>query len=150
ERLQKINSNISLLLVGPLEEELDPLSPTTSKIIEKNPKIFPVGYKQDIRPYLAISHVLAFPSYRVGFPNVVMQAGAMGLPSIVSDINGCNEIIQKNKNGIIIPAKNTEALYNAMEYLVNNPEARHDLSKNAREIIATQYDRLEFWKILKN
>lgn len=150
EGLQKIYSNISLLLVGPLEEELDPLNPATIKIIEKNPKIYPVGYKQDIRPYLAISHVLAFPSYREGFPNVVMQAGAMGLPSIVSDINGCNEIIQKDKNGIIIPVKNIKALYNAMEYLVNNPEARHDLSKNAREIIATQYDRLEFWKILKN
>ncbi|MDR1417827.1 MAG: glycosyltransferase, partial [Endomicrobium sp.] len=44
------------------------------------------GYQQDVRPYLAISDVLAFPSYREGFPNVVMQAGAMELPCIVTDI----------------------------------------------------------------
>ena len=43
-----------------------------------------------------------FPSYREGFPNVVMQAGAMGLPSVVSDINGCNEIIENNINGLVI------------------------------------------------
>jgi len=56
-----------------------------------------VGYKNDVRPYFAISNVLVFPSYREGFPNVVMQSGSMGVPSIVSNINGCNEI-----NDIII------------------------------------------------
>ena len=52
---------------------------------------------------------LVFPSYREGFPNVVMQAGAMGLPSIVTDINGCNEIIEDGKNGLIILPKDTKA-----------------------------------------
>ncbi|MCM4158759.1 glycosyltransferase family 4 protein [Antarcticibacterium flavum] len=149
KKLQLAHSNISLLLVGPLEEDLDPLKPATLEEIEKNPKIFTTGYQQDVRPYLAISNVLAFPSYREGFPNVVMQAGAMGLPAIVSDINGCNEIIKQDKNGIIIPVKDQEALYYAMKSLINDEIRRKSLSAGARDEICSKYDRKEFWKILK-
>src|SRR5690606_17651365 len=99
--------NIKLLLVGPLETDLDPLFPETLKEIESNINILSVGFQKDVRPYFAISNALVFPSYREGFPNVVMQAGAMGLPSIVTNINGCNEIVQEKYNGIIIPKKNT-------------------------------------------
>ena len=63
DKLYKINSKISLLLVGPFEEELDPLSPETLEIIKTHPGIISVGYQLDVRPYLAISDVLAFPIY---------------------------------------------------------------------------------------
>lgn len=69
------------------------------------------GWQQDIRPYLAASDIFVFPSYREGFPNVVLQAGAMGLPSIVTDINGSSEIIRGGMNGVIIPPRDTEALW---------------------------------------
>lgn len=95
-----------LLLVGPLESDLDPLKEETLKEITANPNIISVGFQKDVRPFFA----LVFPSYREGFPNVVMQAGAMELPSIVSDINGCNEIIIEGENGSIIPVKNTVAV----------------------------------------
>lgn len=149
KELQLAQSNISLLLVGQLEEDLDPLKPETLDEIESNPKIFTMGYQQDVRPYLAVADVLVFPSYREGFPNVVMQAGAMGLPAIVSDINGCNEIIEQGKNGIIIPAKDEEALYYAMKSLINDEVLRNSLSAGARDVICSKYDRKEFWKILK-
>ncbi|WP_304806216.1 glycosyltransferase, partial [uncultured Muribaculum sp.] len=91
-----------LILVGPQEKELDPLSPATLSEIESNPAIEAVGNQADVRPWLAAAdcHVLA--SYREGFPNVVIEAGAMGLPSIVTDINGANEIIVEGKNGTIV------------------------------------------------
>src|SRR5690606_22855763 len=81
---QPLSGKCKLLLVGPLESELDPLLPETLKEIESNPDIVMTGFQKDVRPYLAISDALAFPSYREGFPNVVMQAGAMGLPAIVT------------------------------------------------------------------
>ena len=104
--------NSKLLLVGPLETDLDPLQAETLHAIKNNPNIIAVGYQNDVRPYFAISDVLVFPSYREGFPNVVMQAGAMGLPSIVTDINGCNEIIIHGVNGLIIPPKDSKVLSN--------------------------------------
>ena len=94
------NRKVKLLLVGNRESELDPLKKETLEIISKNSNIIEVGYQPDVRPYFAISDVLVFPSYREGFPNVVMQAGAMGLASIVTDINGCNEIIINDTNGV--------------------------------------------------
>ncbi len=149
-KLHKINPDCSLLLVGPFEQELDPLSQQTLDIIQAHPEIISVGYKQDVRPYLAISDVLTFPSYREGFPNVVMQAGAMNIPAIVTDINGCNEIISEEKNGLIIPPKNEEALYMAMLRLLEDKSFRRSMTQKAREKITTNYEREAFWKILLN
>jgi len=78
----------------------------------------------------------------------VMQAGAMGLPSIVTNINGCNEIITQGKNGLIIPVKDKEALLGAMALLAEDPKQRKALAANARETICRDYERREFWKLL--
>ncbi|MBZ9729058.1 glycosyltransferase family 4 protein [Salegentibacter sp. JZCK2] len=147
-KLQRKHQNISLLLVGPFEKELDALKEDTFKTIRDHEKIFTTGYQEDVRPYLAVSNALAFPSYREGFPNVVMQAGAMNLPAIVSDINGCNEIILEGVNGVIIPSKNVSALLKAMELFVENKNYTERLSANAREEICKYYERKEFWQIL--
>jgi glycosyltransferase involved in cell wall biosynthesis len=88
---------LKLLLVGPLESQLDPLLPETLQTMAKNKNIISVGFQLEVRSYYAIANALVFPSYREGFPNVVLQAGAMGLPSIVTDINGSNEIIVNGK-----------------------------------------------------
>ena len=146
--LQAENQNISLLLVGPFEKELDPLKEETFKTIQLHEKIFTTGYQEDVRPYLALSNALTFPSYREGFPNVVMQAGAMNLPAIVSNINGCNEIIVEGINGVIIPVKDTSALITAMKLFVENKNYTERLSSNARDEICKYYERKEFWQIL--
>lgn len=144
----KQSRTTKLLLVGPLETELDPLEASTLKVIKENTNIIAVGYQQDVRPYLAISDALVFPSYREGFPNVVMQAGAMGLPSIVTEINGCNEIIEDSKNGLIIPRKNIEALVNAMIKMIDDKQLYLKLKQNARPMIVDRYQREEVWQAL--
>lgn len=149
-KLHQSNPDCNLLLVGPFEKELDPLSPETLDIIQTHPGIIEVGYQQDVRPYLAISDVLTFPSYREGFPNVVMQAGAMNISAIVTNINGCNEIISEGKNGLIIPPKNEEALYKAMLRLLENVKFRRSMALKAREEITANYEREAFWKVLLN
>lgn len=137
-----------LLLVGPLESELDPLQPETLTAIKSHPDIISAGFQKDVRPYFAIADALAFPSYREGFPNVVMQAGAMGLPAIVSDINGCNEIIVEGVNGTIVPPKNTEQLSEAMLRFINNPAYYKSLKTNAREMITSRYEQRVVWEAL--
>ncbi|RMB63832.1 glycosyltransferase family 1 protein [Dokdonia sinensis] len=139
--LAQSESKVSLVLVGPLETDLDPLAPQTLSAIEDHPKIFKLGYQDDVRPYYAFAKALCFPSYREGFPNVVLQAGAMGLPSIVTDINGCNEIVEDGYNGLIIPPKNAEALQKAMEKLLHNESLRSKMSKVSRSKITDNYER---------
>ena len=148
EALEQEHKNIALLLVGPFEKELDPLKDKTFQAIKKNHKIYTTGYQADVRPYFSIANALAFPSYREGFPNVVMQAGAMNLPAIVTDINGCNEIIVEGINGVIIPVKDDNTLKKRMQLFVENKNYTERLATNAREEICRYYERKEFWQIL--
>lgn len=147
DSLQQDIKNIKLLLVGNFEPELDPLLKATVDIINTNTNIISVGFQSDVRPYFSISNALVFPSYREGFPNVVLQAGAMGLPSIVSDINGCNEIISNNKNGIIIPAKDQQAIYDAMKTILN-PKVCQQLQSSSRTTIDANYKQEKVWDAL--
>jgi len=140
--------SVKLLLVGPLESDLDPLDNDTLRLIDENERIIPVGFQKDVRPYFAISNALIFPSYREGFPNVVMQAGAMELPAIVSDINGCNEIIIEGKNGTIIPVKDVDAVKNAMEMMITDKELYLKMKGNAREMITERYEQQVVWDAL--
>ena len=149
-QLSILNSqfSIKLLLVGPFERELDSLLPETEREIQNNPDIFSVGFQTDVRPYLAFSDVFVFPSYREGFPNVVMQAGAMELPCIVTDINGCNEIIEDGVNGLIIQPKNAQQLQENMRLLLENSELRNHLKQNARSMITSRYEQKAVWEAL--
>ncbi|MEQ3655875.1 MAG: glycosyltransferase family 4 protein [Dokdonia sp.] len=149
DMLAKTQPHIGLVLVGPEEPELDPLSPETTAIIASHQHIYTTGYQQDVRPYLAFAKALVFPSYREGFPNVVLQAGAMGLPAIVSDINGCNEIITHQHNGLIIAVKDTVAIYKAMQKLLQDQKSYAHMQTKARDHITSSYQRKVIWnKIL--
>ena len=139
---------IKLLLVGPFEDELDPLQKKIKLLINNNENIISVGYQNDVRPFFSISNCLVFPSYREGFPNVVMQAGAMKLPSIVSDINGCNEIIENGENGIIVPVKNTSALKKEMQRLFEDTSLFLKLKSNSRSLIVARYEQDLVWRAI--
>lgn len=142
-------ADIRLLLVGPFERELDPVLPETEYQILNHRAISFAGFQQDVRPYLAASDALVFPSYREGFPNVVLQAGAMGLPSIVTDINGCNEIIEEGRNGMIIPPRNVEKLYEAMKYFVEHRETKvPEMARRARSLIVERFEQQKVWEAL--
>ena len=151
-QLQAVENNepagIKLLLVGGLENDLDPLNPETLAEINQNKDIISVGFQQDVRSFFAIADALVFPSYREGFPNVVMQAGAMGLPSIVSDINGCNEIIIEGENGLIIPSKNVEKLKEKMLTLAKDKNLYTKLKGNSRRMIENRYEQSVVWNAL--
>jgi glycosyltransferase involved in cell wall biosynthesis len=137
-----------LLLVGRFERKLDPLFSETENIMHNHPDILQVGEQPDVRPYLAISDIFVFPSYREGFPNVVMEAGAMELPCIVTDINGCNEIIEDGVNGLIIPSKDKESLKEKMLLLLNNSDLRIQLKQKSREMITSRYEQNVLWEAL--
>jgi len=135
------NNAIKLLLVGEQESHLDPLNENTLKLISTNKNIIKTGFQKDIRPFLAVSDALVFPSYREGFPNVIMQAGAMELPVIATNINGCNEIIINEKNGVLIELKNNGAIVKAMVRLIEDEAFYKNLKSNARSMIVSRFER---------
>ena len=144
--LSKKTPHIKLVLVGPRENEKSTKKKKMFSVIENNPNILEIGYQQEVRPFYAISDVFVLPSYREGFPNAVIQAGAMELPSIVTNISGCNEIIKDYKNGIIVPKKDKKILEGAMHALIQVPELRKNLKQNTRQIISQYFDKNIVWR----
>ena len=145
EAFNKLSQTVDarLLLIGPYEDTIDPISEHSRELIEKSPAIESLGakYGEELLSYYAASDCFVFPSYREGFPNTVIEAGAMNLPSIVTDINGSREIIVDGENGVIVPPKNTDALFDAMVYMVKNQAERECLAGNARKMIADRFEQ---------
>lgn len=140
-RLHREFPHVRLTLIGGFEPELDPISPQAADTIRTHEAITATGFQSDIRPWLNEADVLVHPSFREGFPNVVLQAGAMGLPAVVTDINGSNEIIIHGENGLIVPPQQEEPLYQAMRRLAANPGEAARLASEARERVARLWGR---------
>lgn len=148
--LSVLHPECKLILVGSFETELDPLLPGNEGFFKSSPNVVFVGHQQDVRPYLVAADALVFPSYREGFPNVVMQAGAMGLPSIVTDINGCNEIIVNGKNGRIIPPKDEAELESTMTWFIENQQEVASMAGRAVQMIKARYEQKDVWYAIMN
>lgn len=142
-RLNKEYTTTQLTLVGKYEANLDPVQPETLKVIEENPCIDACGprYGDALLVEYMKSHCFVMPSYREGFPNTVMEAGAMGLPSVVTDINGSREIIIHGENGLIVPSKDADALYEAMKRILLDKALREKLAANARPLIDSRFEK---------
>lgn len=163
-----------LVLVGRYEEDLDPVKPETLKLIDTIDEIQAVGpqYGDDLLAWYAATDCFVFPSYREGFPNTVIEAGAMELASIVTDINGAREIISKydreqlksekdietfvaqqnrrldpgekmsiRSNGVVIPSKDEDAIYNAMLWMIEHTEERKKMGVAARQMVAERFEQ---------
>lgn len=155
DNINKKYPNTHLLLVGPVETIQNPIDESAIRRIEQNENIHSVGMQKDVRPYLKASNAFILPSYREGFGMVLIEAGAMGLPCITTDITGCNEIIVPGENGAIIEPRNMEALREEMEKWVSNPDMVKKMASNARKMVSERYDNrivreqyFEFYKSL--
>ena len=141
-------NNIKLILVGPFEKNYGIVNDQTKSSIEANKNVKLLGRFDDVRPYYLISDSFVLPTYREGFPNAVLEAQSMGLPCIVTNINGCNEIIQDKKNGLIVPVKDSIELYKAMKMLIDDENYRLKLASFSRQNIIEKYKQEIVWKAL--
>ena len=135
-KLYNEDPRVRLIVVGNFEKDMDPVDEMTEYNIYNHQGIVFVGFQKDIRPYLLSSDVL------------VMQAGAMDLPCIVTNINGCNEIIVESVNGFIVPPKDSLSLYTSMKRCSKNPDIVTEMASNARELIVSRFERKIIWEAL--
>ena len=107
-----------------------------------------LGYRKDVLELLKQSHIMAFPSwYREGLPKSVIEAEAIGRPVVTTDSVGCRDTIIDGKNGFLIPIIDSAALANALKRLIDNPDLRHKMGKNAREFAVNKFDIKEVIKV---
>lgn len=144
----KVNAQYSktkLLLVGSYENNLSPLSPETLLKIQENPNIVETGPQSDVRSYLNAMDIMVFPSYREGFGMVLMEAAAMNVPAIASNIIGCNEIIEDGVNGFLVEPKNMDTLLDKLVFALENRGTIDTMKKNTRKIVQTKFEQNELW-----
>ena len=146
-RLQKEFPNCKLVLLGPQEADLDPLKEETIKTISDHDRIIHIQWTDEVEYYLTIATLFVFPSYREGFPNVIMQAGAMKCPVVCSDIVGNNEIVTHEVNGILHRSQDENSLYEAVRFALNNKAHMGQLALKLYHDMATYYNRYTIYEL---
>ncbi len=134
-----------LLLVGPTET---PCSFDTDVVhaIENEPTIISVGFQREVEKYLAIMDIFTLPSYREGFGVVNLEANAMELPVITTNIVGPRESIVDSETGVLVACGNVKSLKNAIIDLCNNPEKRQQMGKNGRRRAIELFEQKKHWR----
>ena len=132
--------NSALLFVGEFESKKYKIN--FNQLLNHHSNIIVNKWENDLRPFFGNSDCLILPSYREGFPNVLLQAGAMQLPSIVTNVPGSNEIITDKKNGLICEPRDYKGLKNKMHsFLSMNNQERSKMGINAKKNIHKKYDQ---------
>lgn len=147
ELKQKYRS-LKLLMIGDFEDELNPVLDETKKIIKSEESIIYKEFQEDVRPFLAMTDLFILPSYREGLPNVLIEAGSYGIPLLATNINGCNEIIMHNKNGLLVDKKDKISLYNGIEKFIVDIEYYSYIKSNVRKSIIDRYSQKYFYNEL--
>ena len=148
EAFVELDQRAVLWLVGSLDQTAPP-DAATLRLLNNHPRIKNMGFLNDVRGVLARCDVLVLPSYREGFPNVLLQAGAMKKPVIATDINGSNEIVLPGETGWLVPAKDTAALKQAMmQAMKTSHEKRLAMGIVSRQHIQRLYERSAYILVL--
>ncbi|MEN2283753.1 glycosyltransferase family 4 protein [Algoriphagus sp. SE2] len=137
----KIESKSKLVLLGSFEQDLNPLSPETIQTITDHPRIVQIDWSDHVAHYMALADVLVHPSHREGFPNVLLEAGAMQLPIICSGIIGNTDIISQQKTGLIFPVKDAAVLKEALEFAYVKRDKMAQMSMALYEEVMLNYSR---------
>jgi glycosyltransferase involved in cell wall biosynthesis len=137
----KISDRSKLVLLGSFEQELNPIDDEIVRKIKDHPRIVQIEWTEHVAHYLALADVLVHPSHREGFPNVLLEAGAMQVPIICSDIIGNTDIVTNKKTGLVFPVKNKEVLKDALEFAYIKREIMQEFADNLFKEVEEKYQR---------
>lgn len=140
QSLRRGSAECVLLLVGPRDPDWHDLSSEVRDALERDPSIICVGYSSEPERYLAITDIFCLPSYREGFGNVAIEAAAMGVPTVGTEIVGLRDAIVGGKTGLLVPPKDATALARALATLMADPELRRTMGEQGRLRASANFD----------
>ncbi len=143
----KDKNNVKLLLVGPFENRDSIKIDVKDYILNENSIIF-TDYVEDTSPYYSIMDAFILPSYREGFPTVVLEASSMDLPVITTRATGCSESIIENVTGILIDV-NKDSIVKAINFFIENPLIRKKMGNMGREFVSSNFEQMKVWDIIE-
>ena len=142
--------NLRLLIVGPMDpEKKDAISPSMANNLGAEDVVF-TGMRLDIPEMLSAMDVFALPSYREGFPQSVMEASAMGVPVVTTNVRGCREAVEDGKTGLVVPARDSSSLAEAIRIILTNPDIARRMGEAGRRKALAEFDELLKFRIIRN
>lgn len=147
ERLSVEFSDLQLLLVGDFETG-DAVPAETMRQLQTHPRVVITGYVNDTSSYYSLFDLLAFPSYREGFPNVVLEASASGLPIAAYAATGTVDAVRDGETGLLAPVGDIEALAAAIRSYLADPQLRHAHGTAGRRRVVEQFQPEMLWETL--
>ena len=148
-RIHSANPDTRLVLVGAFEDYVDPVSDKARQLIQTHPAVIMAGWSDAVEYFMHLSFALVHPSHREGFPNVLLQAGAMSCPIICSRIDGNIDIVEHSSTGLIFEVKNEEELFQQMQYALDNPLVLQQYAKTLRHHIEQHFDQPQVHSLLR-
>ncbi|MFD1020250.1 glycosyltransferase family 4 protein [Thalassobacillus hwangdonensis] len=144
--LKNRQEDLKLVIAGKMEEPS--LTDSAYKEIENDPDILYVGECDNVAPYYSLMDVLVFPTYREGFGLVAIEAMAMGVPVIASNVLGCVDTIEDGKNGFLIEPRSVTGIVEKVAYYLDHPEIRTAHGASGQHLVRMKYDQHTIWNAL--
>ena len=132
---------MKFLVIGPEEhDQNDAISHAVIERLRAQGLIQFHGWSNDIAAWYSVMDAFALPSYREGIPRACMEAAAMQLPVIATDIRGCREVVQDGQTGILVPVRNVDGLVDAILKLCSDRELAATMGAAGSRRIRIQFD----------
>lgn len=139
--------NLYLLIVGEYEKEYA-VGQEVEKTLNNDNRVIITGFVQNMPEHYLMADIVTLPTYREGFPYSPLEGAAMGLPVVATRVVGCVDVVEDNHTGILVSAKDSEALYEAIKKLLTNKGLREEFGKNARQRVLDKFAPEQIWKAL--
>lgn len=137
-----------LLIVGSVDDESGRVSLDLLQNAGRPPVV--TGHVSEPAIYYRLMDLLCLPTFREGFPNVILEAGASSLPSVTTDATGAVDSTIHEETGLIVPKGDSEALAASLRRLLTNEVEAREMGKNAHDFVSTNFERAEVWAIFEN
>lgn len=143
--------NARFLLVGPIDSQKpDAVTPQIAHDYGIEQACIFTGMRQDMPEFYALMDVFVLPSHRESFPRSPMEASAMKVPCVVTDIPGCRETVEQGRNGVLVPLGDVEDLKTAIVDILSNPEKARSMGEAGRAMALEQFDERKVFKKVKD
>ena len=137
---ERLNGKARFVLIGePDPGNLDSLTWEEIQAYVRRGLVLAPGWQNDVLPWLAITDVFVLPSYREGTPVTVLEAMAMGLPVVATDVAGCREAVVSGETGFLVPPRNVDELVGAIQKLVEDPALRRRMGQAGRARVVQHF-----------
>ncbi len=144
-KIVRKNNDAKLILVGPIEER-DALQKSIIETIKSSPDIFWTDFTRDTPAYYQAFDFLVLPTYREGFPNVPLEAAAMGIPTIATEVPGCIDAVVNEKTGLWVPSQKVPELADAMLRYLGDDKLCKKHGKAARQRVLDSFQPEKIWE----